>query len=81
MSDYVEFTLLPSLVRVCAKIAPGVTLSVRAVDRGTGLDLLDASAIDLATSEALFSERWVCVGCDCNDALPVRNAHGQCFRP
>ena len=84
MSDYVEFTLLPSLVRVCAKIAPGVTLSVRAVDRGTGLELLDASAIDLAigyfpeikswhASEALFSERWVCVGCDCNDALPVRN--------
>jgi DNA-binding transcriptional LysR family regulator len=36
MSDYVEFTLLPALVRVCAKIAPGVTLNIRAVDRVLG---------------------------------------------
>jgi DNA-binding transcriptional LysR family regulator len=84
MSDYVEFTLLPSLVRVCAKDAPGITFTIRAVNRDTGIELLDAFAIDLAigyfpeirrwhASDALFSERWVCIGCDCNDALPANN--------
>jgi len=84
MSDYVEFTLLPSLVRVCAKDAPGITFTIRAVNRDTGIELLDVSAIDLAIgyfpkikrwhrSDALFSERWVCIGCDCNDALPASN--------
>jgi DNA-binding transcriptional LysR family regulator len=82
MSDYVEFTLLPSLVRVCAQEAPDITLTIRAVNRDTGLDLLDTSAVDVAigyfprikrwhASDPLFSERWVCVGCDCNDALPT----------
>jgi DNA-binding transcriptional LysR family regulator len=84
MSDYVEFTLLPSLVRFCARDAPEITLTIRAVNRDTGLDLLDASAVDITigyfprikrwhASDALFSERWVCVGCDCNDALPKNN--------
>lgn len=84
MSDYVEFTLLPSLVYRCARDAPGITFAIRAVNRDTGLDLLDASAIDLAigyfpsikhwqTRESMFSERWVCVGCDCNDVLPKGN--------
>lgn len=84
MSDYVEFTLLPSLMRVCAKDAPGITLTVRAINRDSGLELLDTSVVDLAigyfpetkswqASDALFSERWVCVGCDCNDALPNNN--------
>jgi DNA-binding transcriptional LysR family regulator len=84
MSDYVEFTLLPSLVHGCAEDAPGVPLKVRAVNRDTGLELLDASAVDLAigyfpkikrwhASDTLFSERWVCVGCDCNEALPKNN--------
>lgn len=84
MSDYVEFALLPSLVHTCAEEAPGITLNIRAVNRDTGLDLLDASAIDVAVGyfpkikrwhahETLFSEHWICVGCDCNDALPKRD--------
>lgn len=81
MTDYVEFTLLPLLVRACAEDAPGITLNIRAVNRDTGLDLLDASTIDIAlgyfpttkswhANDELFSEHWVCVGCDCNSALP-----------
>jgi hypothetical protein len=74
-------------VRVCTQEAPDITLTIRAVNRDTGLDLLDASAIDVAigyfprikgwhASDLLFSERWVCVGCDCNDALPIGNVVG-----
>ena len=61
---------------------PRITLRVRATDRQSGLALLEAGAIDLVIGyfpevkgwherEVLFSERWVCVGCDCNRALPA----------
>ena len=60
---------------------PRITLRVRATNRQSGLAQLEAATIDLAIGhypevkawherEVLFSERWVCVGCDCNRALP-----------
>jgi DNA-binding transcriptional LysR family regulator len=81
MNDYVEFTLLPSLMHELRRVAPGIRLHVRATNRVTGLEALDTAAVDLAIgsfpaikswhrSESLFSENWVCVGCDCNSMLP-----------
>ena len=81
MNDYVEFTLLPALMHELRRVAPGIRLHVRAINRVTGLELLDTAAIDLAIGSfptikswhecgSLFSENWVCVGCDCNEMLP-----------
>jgi DNA-binding transcriptional LysR family regulator len=84
MNDYVEFTLLPSLMYELRRVAPGIRLHVRAINRVTGLELLDTAAIDLAIGtfpsikswhkrRLLFSENWVCVGCDCNPMLPEQD--------
>ena len=81
MNDYVEFTLLPPLIYELSRVAPGIRLQVRAINRVTGLELLDTAAIDIAIGSfptikswhergSLFSENWVCVGCDCNEMLP-----------
>ena len=40
MNDYVEFTLLPPLIYELSRVAPGIQLHVRAINRVTGLELL-----------------------------------------
>ncbi|MCY9849336.1 LysR family transcriptional regulator [Pectobacterium jejuense] len=49
LSDYPTFVLLPTLIQVLAKHAPGVSLNVHAFnDRDHAVDLLDAGVIDVA---------------------------------
>jgi len=72
MSDYVEFTLLPSLMQTLQTIAPQVSVQIRSGDRQKILSLLDNGEIDLACGvfpekiaghqeQLLFQERYVCV--------------------
>lgn len=76
MSDYVEFTLLPTLMQTLETIAPHVSLQIRSGDRQKLLSLLDNGEINLACGvfpekiawhkeQLLFPENYVCV-CRCN---------------
>ncbi|MEA5549379.1 LysR family transcriptional regulator [Anabaena cylindrica UHCC 0172] len=55
MSDYVEFTLLPKLVKTVQIIAPSISLQIKTGDRQKLLSLLDTGEIDLACG--LFPEK------------------------
>lgn len=49
LSDYPAFVLLPALVRELARAAPGISLSVHAINnRDSAVDMLDAGTIDAA---------------------------------
>ncbi len=72
MSDYVEFTLLPRLMRTLQTLAPQVSVQIRSGDREKLLALLDSGEIDLACGvfpekiawhrqQQLFQEHYVCV--------------------
>ncbi len=47
LSEYAEMVLAPDLITRLARIAPGVRLAVRHVERGDGLRLIDDGLIDL----------------------------------
>lgn len=55
MSDYVEFTLLPALLREMQQIAPGVSLQIRSGDRAQQLAMLDKGELDMVCG--LFPEK------------------------
>ena len=73
LSDHPAFVVLPALLERLARLAPGVTLKVRAFSaRGDAVDLLDAGEVDAAIGVPggstpriptlpLFEERFVCV--------------------
>ncbi|MEL7141179.1 MAG: LysR family transcriptional regulator [Cyanobacteria bacterium J06573_11] len=72
MSDYVEFTLLPLLLKHLQQVAPGVSLQIRSGDRATQLSMLDSGELDLICGlfpekvdqhkqQKLFSEKFVAV--------------------
>jgi DNA-binding transcriptional LysR family regulator len=76
MSDYVEFTVLPTLMQRIQAIAPDVSVQIRSGDRKKLLSLLDQGEIDLACGvfpetlpwhheQRLFQETYVCV-CRCD---------------
>ncbi|MEM9946385.1 MAG: LysR family transcriptional regulator [Cyanobacteria bacterium P01_D01_bin.36] len=72
MSDYVEFTLLPPLLKHLQQVAPGISLQIRSGDRTTQLAMLDSGELDLICGlfpeqvdqhkqQKLFSEKFVAV--------------------
>lgn len=72
MSDYVEFTLLPQLIKQVQTIAPGIIFQIRSGDRKTQLALLDQGELDLVCGifpekvdwhqqQPLFDENFVCL--------------------
>jgi DNA-binding transcriptional LysR family regulator len=78
MSDYVEFTLLPALLKEVQRVAPKVGLQIRSGDRTQQLDMLNKSELDLICGlfpekvdahrqQRLFNEEFVCV---CRDDHP-----------
>ncbi len=75
MSDYVEFMLLPALLKQVQQVAPGVSFQIRAGDRTQQLDMLNQGKLDLICGlfpdkgdahrqHCLFEESFVCV-CRC----------------
>lgn len=72
MSDYVEFTLLPALLKQVQQVAPGVSFQIRSGDRTQQLNMLDRGELDLLCGlfpekvsahrqKRLFAETFVCV--------------------
>ncbi len=72
MSDYVEFTVLPQLLKQIQAEAPGVGLQIRSGDRQTQLGQLDRGELDLVCGifpekvewhqqQQLFTEKFVCL--------------------
>jgi DNA-binding transcriptional LysR family regulator len=79
MSDYVEFTLLPSLMQKLQTLAPGIGVQIRSGDRHKLLSLIDSNEIDLACGvfpekiawhqeQQLLQESYICV---CRKNHPV----------
>lgn len=79
MSDYVELTLLPCLMKKLQIVAPRVDVQIRSGDRQKILSLLDNGEIDLACGvfpekvashqeQLLFQESYVCV---CRNSHPT----------
>jgi DNA-binding transcriptional LysR family regulator len=79
MSDYVEFTLLPSLMQKLQTLAPGIGVQIRSGDRDKLLSLIDSNEIDLACGvfpeqiawhqeQQLLQESYICV---CRKNHPV----------
>ncbi len=72
MSDYVEFTLLPVLLKQVQQVAPSVSFQIRSGDRTQQLNILDRGELDLLCGlfpekahahrqKRLFAEAFVCV--------------------
>lgn len=72
MSDAAEYAVLPGLLAALDKAAPGIVLKARPLDKDRALADLDAGRLDAVIgvfpdlpqrmrSEALFSERFVCL--------------------
>lgn len=72
MSDYVEFTLLPALLKQVQQVAPEVSFQIRSGDRTQQLNMLDRGELDLLCGlfpekvsahrqKRLFAETFVCV--------------------
>ncbi|HEY9695256.1 MAG TPA: LysR family transcriptional regulator [Oculatellaceae cyanobacterium] len=72
MTDYTEFTLLPSLMEKLQTVAPNVKIQIRSGDRQKLLSLLDSGEIQIAcglfpekiawhAEELIFQENFVCV--------------------
>jgi DNA-binding transcriptional LysR family regulator len=72
MSDYVEFTLLPSLMQKLQTLAPRIGVQIRSGDRHKLLSLIDSNEIDLACGlfpeqiawhqeQQLLQESYICV--------------------
>ncbi|GAB4214068.1 MAG: LysR family transcriptional regulator [Synechococcales cyanobacterium] len=81
MSDYVEFTVLPTLMRHLQSVAPGVGIHIRSGERAKLLALLDKGDIDVACgvfpenvpwhhAQILFEETYVGVCRDPHPTLP-----------
>jgi DNA-binding transcriptional LysR family regulator len=80
-TDYVTLVILPPLLARLRKLAPGVDLQIRAIDRDTIAPMLDRGDIDLALGIApdplpkrlsavhLFAERLVCIARDGHPAF------------
>lgn len=71
-TDYVGFVLLPYLVQILQKVAPGLSVRVRTVEGADALDPLVSGTLDVAVgtfpqipaglrTEELFVEEFVCV--------------------
>jgi DNA-binding transcriptional LysR family regulator len=72
MSDYVEFTLLPSLMKKLQTLAPRISVQIRSGERHKLLSLMDSNEIDLACGvfpkkiawhqeQLLLQDSYICV--------------------
>lgn len=83
-SDYADMVLVPHIVALLRREAPGVALRVARLNRETVYEQLDQSGIDLAIGglldppkrmlqQRLYEERFVCIG-DCERLGPPHEA-------
>jgi DNA-binding transcriptional LysR family regulator len=79
MSDYVEFTLLPSLMQKLQTLAPRIGVQIRSGDRHKLLSLTDSNEVDLVCGvfpekiawhqeQQLLQESYICV---CRQDHPI----------